>query len=270
MKYLFNNIYDVDRLLHANKRIILLSDYDGTLTPIREHPDLAVLSETIRELLLKFSFHQMFRLGIVTGRSLKQIKNLVNIPEMLYVANYGVELEGPNIYHISPEAQNARHVLRNIYFQLLKTLKHIEGVYIEDKDLSISLHYRLVKTVNNLKYVHKIFHTITEPFLEKEMIHISTGKMVYEIRSHVNWNKARRIAWLLDHYFPPEFNKDTLIVYLGDDTADEEVFTFLSGKGLTVFVGKPSDASAADYFLHSSGEVTTFLKHLHEQKAQSF
>lgn len=269
MRYLFDNIQTVHELLHSKKRVLLLSDYDGTLTPIQEHPDLAILSEEVRELLIKFSSHKAFRLGIVTGRSLKQIKKLVNIQKVLYVANYGVEIEGPGICLISPEAKKTRYILWSIYLQLLKSLKHIEGIYLEDKGLSISLHYRLVKTTHDLEYITKTFHTITKPFFDKKMLCLSTGKMVYEIRPPGKWSKATRITWLLTHYFPLEFRNEALIIYLGDDSADTEVFTMLNGKGLTVFVGKPSDTSTADYFIHSPEEAAVFLEHLYKQKLQN-
>ncbi|MCC7212947.1 MAG: hypothetical protein IT451_14040, partial [Candidatus Brocadia sp.] len=83
MKYAFNHFQTINELLRAHKKIILLTDFDGTLTPIQEHPDLALLSEDMRQILLKFSQNKTFFLGIVTGRSLRQIKKLVNIPKIL-------------------------------------------------------------------------------------------------------------------------------------------------------------------------------------------
>lgn len=76
MKYAFSHLQTIDELVLAHKKIILLTDFDGTLTSIREHPDLAILSEEIRQILLKFSQNKTFFLGIVTGRSLRQIKKI--------------------------------------------------------------------------------------------------------------------------------------------------------------------------------------------------
>ncbi len=267
MKYLFDNIQTVQELIHTHQKIILLSDYDGTLTPICEHPDLATLPEKVQRLLEKFSSHNTFLLGIITGRSIQQIKKLVNIQGVLYAANHGIELEGPGIRFTSPEAKKSRYILWHVYLQLLKSLRHIEGIYVEDKGLSISLHYRLVKKIHDLRYILKIFYGVTRPFLERKMLSLRAGKMVYEIGPPVEWNKASIITWLLAHYFPFEFAKDTLLLYLGDDKADIEVFTTLRGKGLTVFVGDPTVTSAADYFVHSPNEVETFLEFLYEQKA---
>ncbi|OHB82600.1 MAG: trehalose-phosphatase [Planctomycetes bacterium RIFCSPHIGHO2_02_FULL_38_41] len=266
MKSLFENIQAVNELLNEREKTILLTDFDGTLTPIQKHPDLAALSEEIRQILIKFSHNKEIFLGIITGRSLKQIKKLVHIRDVLYVANHGIELEGPGIRSTCPEAKKARSTLWHIYMRLFKSLKNIEGVHIEDKGLSISLHYRAVKKRGDVEYIISTLHDITKPFLDRKMLSLSTGKMVYEIRPPVKWNKASTIQWLLTHYFPVEFSEDALLIYLGDDKADIEVFDSLMGKGLTIFVGNPSDMSTADYYVNSPEEVKVFLEHLYEQK----
>ena len=266
MKYLFENLQTVNELLLAKEKVILLTDFDGTLTPIRKHPDLATLSEEIRQTLIKLSQDKATFLGIITGRSLRQIKKLVQIRGILYVANHGIELEGPGIRSTCTEAKKARSTLWHIYMKLFKSLRHIEGIYVEDKGLSVSLHYRAVKKRGDANEVSRTLHAITKPFLERKMILLSEGKMVYEIRPPVKWNKASTIQWLLSNYFPLEFSKDALLVYLGDDKADIEVFDSLKGKGLTIFVGNPSDATTADYYVNSPEEVEVFLEHLYEQK----
>ena len=266
MKYLFENIQIVNELLRTREKVILLTDFDGTLTPIQESPDLAILSEETRQILIKFSQDKAIFLGIITGRSLRQIKKLVNIPKILYAANHGIELEGPGIRFSSPEAKKARCNLWHIYMRLFKSLHHIEGIYLEDKGYTVSLHYRLVKKAKDVEFIMKTLTNITKPYLEKKALSLSTGKMVYEIRPPVRWNKATTIQWLLTNYFPLNFGEDTLLIYLGDDKADIQVFNTLKGKELTIFVGNPSDTSAANYYVHSPEEVKVFLEHLYEQK----
>ncbi|MEP9411963.1 MAG: trehalose-phosphatase [Candidatus Brocadia sp.] len=268
MKYAFDHIHTINELLRAHEKIILLTDFDGTLTPIREHPDLAVLSEEVRQILQNFSRSRTFFPGIITGRSLRQIKKLVNIPGILYAANHGIELEGPGIRFSSSEAKKARCNLWHIYMRLFKSLRHIEGVYLEDKGYTISLHYRLVKKASDVEFITKTLTGIIQPYLERKILSMSRGKMVYEIRPPVKWNKATTIQWLLTNYFPLEFSGNALLIYLGDDQADIEVFTALSGKRLMIFVGTPSDTSAADYFVNSPEEVKAFLEILYKQKVE--
>ncbi len=266
MKYAFDHIQAINERLRAYKKIILFTDYDGTLTPIRESPDLAILSEEVRQILEKFSHNETFFLGIITGRSLRQIKKLVNIPRVLYAANHGIELEGPGVRFSSSEAKKARCNLWSVYMQLFKSLHHIKGVYLEDKGYTVSLHYRLVKKAKDVEFIMNTLTSITKPYVERKALFLSTGKMVYEIRPPVTWNKATTIQWLLTNYFPLTFGENTLLMYLGDDKADIEVFHALKGKELTIFVGNPSDTSAANYYVNSPEEVKVFLEHIYKQK----
>jgi trehalose 6-phosphate phosphatase len=50
-----------------------------------------------------------------------------------------------------------------------------------------------------------------------------------------------------------------LAVYFGDDRTDEDAFNALRRRGVTVRVGR-SAASAAQYFVRSTGEVHRFLR----------
>jgi trehalose-phosphatase len=208
-------------------------------------------------------------LGIITGRSLRQIKKLVTIPGILYAANHGIELEGPGTHFRSSEAKKARCNLWNVYMRLFTTLRHIEGVYLEDKGYTLSLHYRLVKKKNDVEYVKKAVTHVMQPYLDMKALSLNTGKMVYEILPPVKWSKATTIQWLLTNYFPLNVGGDSLLIYLGDDNADIEVFNTLKDEELTIFVGDPSATISADYFVHSPEEVRMFLEYLYKQKGAS-
>lgn len=268
MKYAFDYLQTINELLRAYKKIILLTDFDGTLTPIQEHPDMAVLSEEMHQILLNISHSRTFFLGIITGRSLLQIKKLVTIPKILYAANHGIELEGPGVRFSSAEAKKARHNLWQVYMQLFTSLRHVKGVYLEDKGYTLSVHYRLVKKARDVEFITNTLTSIIKPYGERNALFLSTGKKVYEIRPPVTWNKATTIQWLLTNYFPLTVGEDALLVYLGDDTADIEVFHALKGKELTIFVGNPSDTSAANYYVNSPDEVKKFLEYLYKQKSR--
>ena len=102
MKYLFDNIQTVNELLHTKENVILLTDFDGTLTPIRKHPDLAALSEEIRHTLIKFTQDNAIFFRYNNRAFLEADQKLVQIGGILYVANHGIELEGPGIRSTCP------------------------------------------------------------------------------------------------------------------------------------------------------------------------
>jgi trehalose-phosphatase len=142
MDYLFTQFNKIKERLH-NKFILLLLDYDGTLTPIAENPKKAVISKETKELLQKLSNSSHCALGIISGRSLQDIKNTVGIKDIIYAGNHGLEIEGPKIKFESQLSPRLKEVIRNIYEELLLRISKIKGAIIEDKGLTVSLHYRL-------------------------------------------------------------------------------------------------------------------------------
>ena len=76
---------------------------------------------------------------------MNELKALVAISGIYYAGNHGLEIEGPGLNWVSPEAETARATINDLSGQLAAALQNIAGVIVEDKGLSISVHYRLVK-----------------------------------------------------------------------------------------------------------------------------
>ena len=73
MQHLLSVWPEVAEHLRDARHILLLTDYDGTLTPIVERPDMANLSEDIRKLLQTLARQHRFTLGIISGRALADL-----------------------------------------------------------------------------------------------------------------------------------------------------------------------------------------------------
>src|SRR5262249_39733990 len=76
-----------------NKKIILFLDYDGTLTPIANHPDLAILSP--KEITCLRELAKKYITAIISGRQIENLQSLVNIDELFYAGNHGLQVSGP-------------------------------------------------------------------------------------------------------------------------------------------------------------------------------
>ena len=62
------------------KRLCLLLDYDGTLAPCHpQHPDLTVLPDETKAVLERLANMPEVFMGIITGRSIPDIKEKVGI-----------------------------------------------------------------------------------------------------------------------------------------------------------------------------------------------
>lgn len=256
MDYLFAQFNKIKERLH-NKSILLLLDYDGTLTPIVETPEKAVISEETKELLQKLSRGSHCTVGIISGRSLEDIKNTVGIKGIIYAGNHGLEIKGPKIKFESPVSPRLKSVIRYINEELARQLSGIKGVLIEDKRLTLSIHYRLVDK-KDMPWFERIFSEVTNPYAVSGKIKIDSGKKLYEIKPPVQWDKGKAVLWLLAREQFVSGENKVLPVYIGDDVTDEDAFKALKGKGLTIFVGEPAN-SAADYYLKDAEEVNRFL-----------
>jgi len=259
MKHLFQSWEDFSQACRNVSHVLLFVDYDGTLTPIVSRPELAVLSTEVRELLRALVKKPALSVGIISGRSLSEIKSMVAVGGIYYAGNHGLEIEGPDLKYISREAETARALIRDLAGELAAALGDISGTIIEDKGLSLSVHYRLVEEGEE-KAVAETFHRITGTLLEEGKIRITTGKKVFEVRPPIDWNKGKAIEKIASEITTALNLKQTLNVYLGDDNTDEDAFKVLRRpEGWSIFVGGENPASAAEYYLDSPSEVAEFL-----------
>src|SRR3989338_10624703 len=111
MEYLFDIWENIRELIDRNDRVLLLIDYDGTITPIVERPEFAILSEETIELLRSISGLSGYTLCIVSGRPLGDIKKLVGIENIYYVGNHGLEAEGPEVNYMNPDAIKTKPII---------------------------------------------------------------------------------------------------------------------------------------------------------------
>ena len=266
MQHLFRSWESFSSDARAASHILLLSDYDGTLTPIVGRPDEAILSPQVREKLSALANKPTFSVGIISGRSLSEVKALVEIEGIYYAGNHGLEMEGPGLRFINTAAKAAQNELKDIARQLSDKLGNIKGVILEDKGLSLSVHYRLVKD-DEENIVAEIFQQIVSPLLREGKIRVTSGKKVWEVRPPIEWHKGKAVETITQELKAILDCKQLLTIYLGDDTTDEDVFmTIHRPEGWSIFVGKENPSSNAEYFLNSTSEVTTFLSRLLELK----
>src|SRR3990167_4747779 len=106
MEYLFDVWPRIVPVLQSHY-VMLFLDYDGTLTPIVKHPQLAHLSDSTKKVLAELSHEKRLKIVIVSGRSLADIKQCVGIQELSYVGNHGFEIEDSDLKYVYPDAERA-------------------------------------------------------------------------------------------------------------------------------------------------------------------
>jgi trehalose-phosphatase len=257
MEYLFN-VWDKLRDHLAGRSLLLLLDYDGTLTPIVRHPDEAILSKKVKSLLRALSKTPKCHLGIISGRALKDIKRKIGLKGIIYVGNHGLEVTGPGIKLTSHLQKRFRIVLEKIEEGLKKNLAGIRGIFLEDKDATLSIHYRLADTKGS-RTAKGILQKAIQPYLIQKKLILSAGKKVMEVRPNVPWDKGRIAKWLIEKHPFKARGLQSVPIYIGDDVTDEDAFHILRNKGITIFVGRKRRSSAR-YYLKDTFEVERFLR----------
>jgi len=255
MPHLLNVWPRVSRQIAEVDHVLLLSDYDGTLSPIAQRPDLAVLPSRTRENLLAVHGSGRFSLVIVSGRELADLTAMVGIPGLIYAGNHGLEIEGPAGTFIHPEAKELRPYLDSVLCSLEERLAGFPGVYVEGKGLTLSVHYRLAHE-ELLPQILSAFDEVVSRAVDEGKIRVTRGKQVLEVRPTVDWHKGRAIARIAQD-FPP----GTLPIYFGDDLTDEDGFEAVHElNGISVFVGPPRQPTKALYRVDSPSEVAQTLE----------
>jgi trehalose 6-phosphate phosphatase len=262
MQHLFQSWPTFSEETRAAPHLLLLSDYDGTLTPIVSRPEEAIMSPGVKDKLCALAQKPTVSAGIISGRSMADLKTLVAIEGIYYAGNHGLEIEGPGLKYISPPAEIAQATLKDIAKQLTAALGSIDGVIVEDKGLSLSVHYRLVRKGDE-NIVAETFKQITAPLANEGKIKITSGKKVLEVRPPIDWHKGKAVEAIAREIKALLKLEQILTIYLGDDTTDEDAFKVIPRpEGWSIFVGGENPSSSAAYFLDSVTEVEEFLSRL--------
>ncbi len=237
------------------KRIAVFLDYDGTLTPIVETPELAVMAEDIRQAVLDLSLH--CPVGIISGRDLADVRDKVRIDSIVYAGSHGFDIAGPKDLQVEHTVgEEFLPVLDTAEKALSVQLSAVEGVLVERKKFAIAIHYRRVAP-ENVERVETIVDAIASrhPKLRK-----SYGKKIFELQPKMDWHKGKALLSLLATLGLD--GKEVLPLFIGDDVTDEDAFRAMQDRGIGIVVWDRPYETAAAYSLQNPDQVREFLVRL--------
>ena len=245
--------YDELSKAFKHKSLLFFLDFDGTLSPIVEHHEDAVISEEMRDLVHKLS--KKFPVAIVSGRGLADVKKRVALPEIFYAGSHGFEISGPGGFskdHV--EAVKVMPVFNELEPILKSKLENIKGVGFERKKFTLAVHYRQVKE----EFEPQVHEIVSEVLKKYPQVKQGGGKKVIEIRPAIDWHKGKATEFLKKELTA---EKNPLSVYIGDDVTDEDAFKYIAN-GYGILVGEHGQQTYADYSLKDIEEVKQFFSQL--------
>jgi trehalose 6-phosphate phosphatase len=223
-------------------------DFDGTLVDIALRPSAVKVAPELPALMAELHTAAGGALALISGRPLADIDRLVGLKYLPVAGQHGSERrDARGQVHVHPVDVEALAELRTRAQSWCVTHP---GLALEDKGLSIALHYRTAPELGAVaeRLVRDAIGDANANF------HIQTGKMVFEIKP-AGPDKGRAIEEFLAE--SPFVGR--LPVFIGDDVTDEHGFDAVNARGgVSIKVG--DGASAARWRLQSVADVHRWLR----------
>lgn len=235
------------------KHLAIFLDYDGTLTPIVERPEMAILSDSMRATVRRLS--ELCTVAIISGRDLQDVQKLVGVKELFYAGSHGFDIAGPAGKRIENQQDlDFLPVLDAAEQTLRERLKPIEGSLVERKKFSIAVHYRRVAD----SHIADVEAIVDELVGAQPKIKKTYGKKVFDLQPNIDWHKGKAVHWLLKAL---ELDRpDVVPMFIGDDVTDEDAFKALRDHGIGIVVMDSPRPSAAKYAINDPDEVGRFFE----------
>ncbi len=239
------------------RRVFLFLDLDGTLVEIAPTPSAVDLSAERRRSLVELTTTPGILVAVVSGRRIEEIQNILRLQGIFYVGLHGLETltpQGERICH--PVDQEVIDALQSLLEKFNRSISGVPGIFIEDKGMTLSLHFRLAKKEKASEVVKEFVRTVAT-FRERGIpLEVLQGREVVEVKP-TGMHKGKAVAYLMHRY-----GKGALPIYMGDDVTDEAAFQSLGQGGMAILVTEIPRATAATYYLRNPEEVHEFLKSL--------
>ena len=243
MKHLFTPEGEAALQAILALRPLLAFDFDGTLAPIVVRPDDARVPPAVARHLETIA--REFPVAILTGRSVADVTPRLGFAPLYVIGNHGAEDPAGS----APLGGDALDALR---LRLAgDTGLAAAGVVVEDKRLSLALHYRTAADPQAaLARIDALLVGI-EPALAR-----FGGKFVVNVVAAGLPDKGDALLELVQR------TGVEAAMFVGDDVTDEAVFRRARPPWLTVRIGRDDPRSAAMFGLDSETELVTVLARL--------
>jgi trehalose 6-phosphate phosphatase len=222
-------------------RLLVTSDFDGTLSPIVNNPaDARPLPEAGRA-LSELARLPSTEVALISGRALRDLRLLSSMPDAVHlVGSHGAEFDSGFSHDIDTG------LLAAITETLTAIAAGRPGVTVETKPASVALHVRNASDADGEAALAAAWEAA-----DGWDAHATTGKAVLEF-AVISTDKGEAIDILRAEHGA------SAVVFFGDDVTDEKAFRRLTAADVGVKVG-PGD-TAATHRVSSPDDVAVALQ----------
>lgn len=255
---------NIETILSARPLLIML-DYDGTLTPIVSHFQDAQIAPERLDFLRQLAHLPQVQLAIVSGRSVSQLllflAPLVGEPLLLSGLHGGEIFDLKNQAYLeepSPDFKTAITALKSCL--TTQGVDQLPGIELEDKGFSLGLHYRHASAQNAQLALNALKEGLITEGLAMAFI-LRPGKQLLEAVPK-GFNKGIAVNHLLV-LATQRFCEQPALVYIGDDITDFDAFRSVNtfAQGANAYVGSqlPDSSPSVSTILPDVPAVYAFL-----------
>ena len=238
-----NLIQAIDEAV-AGGGLLVAADFDGTLAPLVANPDEAIPNSRAMAALLELASRSGVMVAIVSGRRRQDLESLVgHAPGVALVGEHG------NDYGDSSGPIDLQ--IGEIRSELEAAAATAPGSIVESKRHSVAFHFRNA----GRKDAARALQRIRAWTADRAGVTITEGKMILEL-SVATRNKGDAVADLIDE------SGARSVLFLGDDTTDETVFSMLRPADIGVKVGP--GVTAAKYRIEDIEAVAELLERVND------
>ncbi|CAH1678313.1 putative trehalose-phosphate phosphatase [Hyphomicrobiales bacterium] len=226
----------------------LFFDVDGTLIEIAMSPDAVEVPADLPESLRCLSRRYGAALALLSGRSIEWLDGRFENAVTPIGGLHGLERRDANgvLQRIG-----APPMLEAARATIMAALDDMTGVLVEDKDLSIALHYRAAP--EQRLPVKRLLTRLAEA--SDGTLDVLPGKAVVELRTTGAHKGSALMAFMREEPFAGR-----LPVFFGDDRTDEDAFAAAREKGgVAVVIGRPAEEAGANLSLPNPASVRKFI-----------
>lgn len=257
---------DVRRAFVARRRgtrLVLLSDFDGTLAEFDLDPTLPRIRSDAFAALVALSSLTQVTLGLVSGRRVADLVRRVPLGSEVYMAGlHGLEIRVDGHAWQHEAIERATAAVPALHEALAPLVAAVPGARLEVKGAALAVHVRGVARESRPALLAAA-DTAARPWLDGQMLRRLVGSDVHEYLPAAAWTKGDAVRWIV-HDVTRTTGADPWVIYLGDDLTDEDAFQAIDD-GASVVVGRR--ASAARFRLDSPADVAVLLADLAEAAA---
>lgn len=216
----------IDAVLAARRRrgLVAVFDFDGTLVHIARSPDAVHAIPATAARLETLARRPDTTVGVVSGRPLARLIELVPAPSIWLFGLHGWEHRPPHGVAVSRWPPDALDLGRRQRELIIARLGEPQGERIEDKGPMVAVHTRIA-TPERRRQVEGVVRDARLPGLE-----LIEGRRVLELRPLGGPTKGTAVRAIAGS------RPAAPILYVGDDTTDEDAFAVLGPGDFGVLV----------------------------------